>query len=221
MTREQLQGLGEAGLRQMARRVGLRGARHLERSLLITGLAAYFARCPPDDEEDDEADDGPRDELDPGPGVGPAAFPPALNTETMARLLESQGQAAHASALRARLAHGPSTVPTPSTPSAAPAVLAAPAVHATQGARDQIELAWEGAAHAQPGLMIRLWTKDGRLTQWPLPVSTPQGRMQFDPPPDTMRLCAALGQLAPEGFVPMARSAVVTLLAPNPKKQGP
>jgi len=211
MTREQLQGLGESGLRQMARRVGLRGARHLDRSLLITGLAAYFARCPPGD----EADDVPADELDPGLAAGATAFPPALNTETMARLLESQGQAAHASALRARLASGPSTTPM------VPAVLPVPAVHVEQGGRDHIELVWEGAAHAQSGLVIRLWTKDGQLTQWPLPVTTPEGRLQFDPPPDTMRMCAALGQLAPEGFVPVARSAIIALLAPNPKKRCP
>lgn len=201
MNREQLERLGEAGLRQMARRLGLRGARQLERSLLITGLAAYFARCPSDEPEpEDEA------EVDADPVAGAAEFPPALTTETMARLLESQGKVAHATALRARLASG-----------AAP-VLATSAVHVERGEQDRIHLVWEGAGGSHPGLVVRLWADAKRPTQWELPVTTTEGRMQFDPPPDTTRLCAAVGQLSPDGFVPAARSSVIDLI---PKKRTP
>jgi len=190
MTREQLERLGEAGLRHMAQRVGLRGARHHERSLLITGLAAYFARCPVNDEAGDEAGDEPN--------PSPAEIPPALTTETMARLLESQGEVAHASALRARLDGGPDRA------------TQVPTVRVERGAEDRIELVWEGATGAQPGLVVRLWTPDDQ-TQWDLPVTAPQGRMDLEPPQRTTRLCAALGRLSPDGFVPAARSAVIDL----------
>jgi hypothetical protein len=194
MSRKQLEMLGEAGLRQMARRVGLRGARHHPRSLLITGLAAYFARRP----TDDRSDDGTDDESNAETSLSAAEIPPALATETMVRLLESQGKTAQALALRARLdrtAHQST----------------APAVHMEQSTAHGIELVWEGAAGARRGLVVRLWTSDAAPIQWELPVTTPQGRMRFDPPPNTTRMCAALGQLSPDGFVPNARSAIIVL----------
>lgn len=208
MNREQLERLGEAGLRRMARQVGLRGARHHDRSLLITGLAAYFARRPAGDEGDDEAYGEAHGEARGEPNLAAAEIPPALTTETMARLLESQGEAAHASALRARLDGGPDRA------------TAAPGVRVERGARDRIELVWEGAAGAQPGLMVRLWTPDDQ-TQWELPVTAPQGRMQIAPPPNVTRLCAALGRLSPDGFVPAARSAVIVLGAPKKTTRTP
>jgi hypothetical protein len=121
MNREQLERLGEAGLRQMARRLGLRGALHHDRALLITGLAAYFARRPALEEE-------PEEEPDLELPLGATEIPPALTTETMARLLESQGQAARASALRARIAGSTDQTPTP------------PSVRVEQLAHGRIEL---------------------------------------------------------------------------------
>ncbi len=194
MNREQLEMLGEAGLRQMARQVGLRGARHHHRSLLITGLAAYFARRPTDDQSEPETDDEPHAET----SLSATEIPPALATETMARLLESQGKTAQALALRARLARTPHQD-------------AAPAVRMEQSTAHGIELVWEGAEGARRGLVVRLWTPDAAPTQWELPVTTPQGRMRFDPPPNTTRMCAALGLLSPDGFVPSARSAIIVL----------
>jgi hypothetical protein len=195
MTRQQLEMLGEAGLRQMARRVGLRGARHHHRSLLITGLAAYFARRP----AQDETDDGAQDEPDEESLLGATGIPPALATETMARLLETQGNKTQAVALRARLDQ---TVPRKS----------APTVHLESGTHDGVDLVWEGATDAQRCLVVRLWTKDNAPTQWELPLTACQGRIQFDPPPDTTRMCAALGQLSPDGFAPAARSAIIVLI---------
>ncbi len=248
MNREQLEMLGEAGLRQMARQVGIRGARHHHRSLLITGLAAYFARRPTDDRSEPETDDEPYAET----SLSATEIPPALATETMARLLESQGKTAQALALRARLDRTPHQY-------------AAPAVRMEHSTALGIELVWEGAEGARRGLVprpgkafrvfgegraprarrdedayreysteeqrshrrsepsiagtdfrgvvlvVRLWTPDAAPTQWELPVTTPQGRMRFDPPPNTTRMCAALGQLSPDGFVPSARSAIIVL----------
>ncbi len=203
MTREQLERLGEAGLRQVARRLGLRGARQHDRALLITGLTAYFARHT----DLDDADLEPDDEADHETELHAAEIPPALTTETMARLLESQGQATRASALRARIAHA---TPPPTTSSTA----AAPAVYVQQQAPNALELVWEGVDFDEPGLVVRLWTDHGAPTHWELPLTAPRGRMRFDPPPQTTRLCAALGRLSPAGFRPVVRSAIISLVDP-------
>jgi len=148
MNREQLEMLGEAGLRQMARQVGLRGARHHHRSLLITGLAAYFARRPTDDQSEPETDDEPYAET----SLSATEIPPALATETMARLLESQGKTAQALALRARLRAGVGPARSPESDSSSSSVCRARCTHgAIYGPWDRARLGRRRGSAARPG----------------------------------------------------------------------
>lgn len=127
MNHEILDSLGEAALRQMARQVGLRGAMVLDVDLLRVGLRAYLSTRPEEEEEaaaevaEAEVAGGvdPAVEARRGGGAGAAgvafeggrggveavdtALPPALRTETMARVLERQGRVDVAARVRASL----------------------------------------------------------------------------------------------------------------------
>jgi hypothetical protein len=85
-------------------------------------------------------------------------------------------------------------------------------VEVEQLAPDHLELVWQGAEPGSTGLVVRLWGAAGAPTQWELPLASDEGRMRFDPPPGSTRLCAALGRLCDGVFEPVARSAIITLV---------
>lgn len=106
MNREVLDSLGEAALRRMARQVGLRGASVLAPDLLRVGLGAYLSAQRAAEAADPapmETEGAPLDDDGAGGGAAEAALPPALRTETMARVLEGQGRAVEAARVRASL----------------------------------------------------------------------------------------------------------------------
>jgi len=102
---------GDASLRRLARQAGLRGNETLPRPVLEAGLATYLSLRPPRENENSDAD---ADEA-----RAPDLVPPALATETMARLLEQQGKGAAAARLRGRrAAPGPAPAVEPAGPDA-------------------------------------------------------------------------------------------------------
>jgi len=199
MTREQLQRLGEAALRQLAQRIGLRGALQHDRELLITGLAAYFARRPARPDEDDEPDEGPRT----------ADIPPALATETMARLLEAQGKDLKADALRSRLGQRPDS---PADRPSVESEVGSDGLVSINYCANRVAESLASDASLELSLVIRLWGTAGQRTEARLIVATHEGCEVFEPPADTQTLCVALGTRRDKGpYRPLARSSLLTL----------
>ena len=194
MNRAQLERLGADTLRRLARQIGLPGALHHPRQALLTGLCAYFERRAPAPEDADEQAEEP---------ARPEDLPPALATETMARVLEAQGKAREAAALRQRLAR--------KTPQRDP--------------RDPDEVAIEHAGRhrvtiryrlttrlPEPLLEVWFWSRDDPPDVRRLSLTTDEGCCSLEPPAGAQLTCALLGLCTPgQGFDPLCRTPVLTL----------
>ena len=211
MTRAQLQRLNNASLRQLARRIGLRGAEAHERGALVTGLAAYFERVPPEPTQDPD---------EPAPDPSGIGLPPALATPTMARLLEAQGKQREASALRAQLVASPASPPLPHQE--------AISLDASDPGRIVIRChlppppirPGHSADQAPPLILaVRCWAADG--TQSEQRFTSHLDHVLFTPTAETVTLCAAVGVLTEGTFQPFARTALISLRPGTPPSGTP
>jgi hypothetical protein len=209
---------GEASLRRLARQSGLRGAETLPRPVLEAGLTTYLSLRPSREAADADAD---ADAEDPG-APAPDLVPPALATETMARLLEQQGKTAAAARLRGRReAPGPTsdTAPAGIDPDdvghvrirVASAKLATVRYRVTEAGRRRAEGAL-GPGPADWALERVSVTAAGAVTVEHPGLPGPTGELPWRLLPGTRAVAVALGLLARDGrFAAVAYTEPVDL----------
>ncbi|MDY0001897.1 MAG: hypothetical protein RBU30_11425 [Polyangia bacterium] len=127
MKQDAIRKLGQGALLQLARQLGLRGAWVHDAETLRPALVTYLEEQPREGSEDQEADPDdaaggsrPGGRRDQGAGLAVDDLPPALKTETMARLLETQGKETEAQALRKGLRGNPLAGAAAASPPEAP-----------------------------------------------------------------------------------------------------
>lgn len=197
MNRALLERLGPDALRRLARQIGLPGALHHPWQTLLVGLCAYYERCPPAG-EDDEAplDEPPR----------PGELPPAMATETMARVLEAQGKARRAAALRKRVAQKMQ----------GDADTNQDEVHFERADTAAVTLRFRLSARpGEPVLSVFFWSDRHPPEVRHLPLAANEGELALTPPVDARLACALLGRRpAQRDLEPLCRTPLMTLGEP-------
>jgi hypothetical protein len=207
---------GETSLRRLARQAGLRGAETLPRPVLEAGLATYLSLRPP--RETEEADGDAEDPATPASDL----VPPALATETMARLLEQQGKGAAAARLRGRReAPGPAPTGAPARPDAddvghvrvrvASAKLATVRFRVTEAGRHRAATVLAGAPADWALERVSVGEGGGVLVEHP-GLPGPDGELPWRLSPGIRALAVAVGLLDRGGrFAAVAYAGPVEL----------
>jgi hypothetical protein len=198
MNRAQLERLGAETLRRLARQIRLPGALHHSKQELITGLCAYFERRPHSSEDDEEPGEG---------SERPGGLPPALATETMARVLEAQGKADEAATLRQRLARESGRRAPPEQDE----------VELVHVGSERVTVRYRLTSHLPDAqLQVWFWTRRGPPVIRRQDLTTDEGRWSLEPPAGALLICAILGHPAPEQVLdPLCRTPILALGAPQ------
>lgn len=247
MTPEALHRMGPQALARLASQLGLRGASIHDAETLRRALGAYFAGSwtepdPREPEEEPDSIDLTGYAVDAAvAGLAIEGLPPALKTETMARLLETQGKRAEATALREDLRRHQGGDPLWGAPqggaqeptSREPSTQGHPWIRLDVD-EEHFRLRWHlGPQDADPAAMpqddvwqIELWIWRGRGSRITrkVAVTEPRGEQLLDRPADAALAAAMLGQRHRGALRPVTRTALwraEPLLARPPSARRP